>query len=167
MNAAVVKCLILRRHTTHPQTHTRSPGYTTGNVFDPLLNILAVSYIDNANLNSSLAEIFQHLLNSEGATDELTCDNMMRGLSKLDITYDEPGSSSCAKTIHIHMTKMDYDTITEHGALAKANGAMGAAEFDNVMRIQVSYYIKTKLQRSISETETQADFQPWLHSSCW
>jgi len=125
---------------------------------DPLLIILAVSYIDNANLKSSLTEIFENLLKSEGVTDELTCDNMMRGLSKLDITYDEPGSSSCAKTIHIHMTKMDYDTITEHGALAKANGALGAAEFDNVMRKQVHGYIKTKLQRSIRDTETQREF---------
>jgi hypothetical protein len=145
------------RHTPS-NAHTFAPVYTTGNVFDPLLNILAVSYIDNANLKSSLAEIFEHLLNSEGATDELTCDNMIRGLSKLDIKYDEPGDSACAQTIHIHMTKMDYYTITEHGALANANGALGAAEFENVMRMQVSYYIKTKLQRSISETETQADF---------
>jgi hypothetical protein len=56
------------------------------------------------------------------------------------------------------MTKMDYDTITEHGALAKANGALGAAEFDNVMRKQVHGYIKTKLQRSIRDTETQREF---------
>ena len=56
------------------------------------------------------------------------------------------------------MTKMDYDTITEQGALAKDNGALGAAEFGMVMRKQVHDYIKRKLQRSVSETETLENF---------
>jgi hypothetical protein len=56
------------------------------------------------------------------------------------------------------MTKKDYDTITQQGALAKHNGALGAAEFDTVMRKQVHDYINRKLQRSVSETETLQDF---------
>ena len=58
----------------------------------------------------------------------------------------------------MHMTKMDYDTVTQQGALAKDNGALGAAEFDIVMRKQVLGYINRKLQRAVSETETIQDF---------
>jgi hypothetical protein len=68
------------------------------------------------------------------------------------------GDTHGAVTTYIHMTQMDFDTITEHGALAKANGALGATEFEHVMHRQVIYYIKRRLHRSITETETQQDF---------
>jgi hypothetical protein len=129
---------------------------STGNVLDPLLNIIVVEYIDHASLASSLAEIFHFLLTSVGAQDELTCDDMINGISKIDVGDDQQGISSHAT--RMHMTKMDYDTITQQGALAKDNGALGAAEFDMVMRKQVHDYIKRKLQRSVSETETFQDF---------
>ena len=56
------------------------------------------------------------------------------------------------------MTKMDYDTITLQGALAKDNDALRAVEFEIVMTRQVQGYIKRNLQRSVSETETLQDF---------
>jgi hypothetical protein len=118
--------------------------------------MIAVEYIDHASLTSSLAEIFRFLLTSVGAQDELTCDDMIKGISKLDVGDDQQGRSP--QTALMHMTKMDYDTITQQGALAKDNGALGAAEFDVIMRKQVCGYIKRKLQRSVSETETLQDF---------
>ena len=111
-----------------------------------MLKIFAVEYIDHACLESSIAGIFQHLLRSEGQKDELTCDDMMQGLSKLE-ALDEHDDTGTTRS-RLHMTKMDYDTITENGALANTRGALGAAEFDIVMRKQVSYYIKRKLQRA-------------------
>jgi hypothetical protein len=121
-----------------------------------LLKILAVEYIDHACLESSVAGMFQHLLRSEGKKDELTCDDMIQGLSKLE-ALDEHDDTGMTRS-RLHMTKMDYDTITENGALANTRGALGAAEFDIVMRKQVSYYIKRKLQRAVSESEALQDF---------
>jgi hypothetical protein len=121
-----------------------------------LLKIFAVEYIDHACLESSIAGIFQHLLRSEGQKDELTCDDMMQGLSKLE-ALDEHDDTGTTRS-RLHMTKMDYATITENGALANTRGALGAAEFDIVMRKQVSYYIKRKLQRAVSESEELQDF---------
>jgi len=96
------------------------------------------------------------LLASEGKKDELTCDDMMQGLSKLEALdeHDDTGM----KRSRLHMTKMDYATITENGALANTRGALGAAEFDIVMRKQVSYFIRRKLQRAVSESEELHDF---------
>jgi hypothetical protein len=42
-------------------------------------------------LRLALAEIFQRLLKSEGAINELTCENMIRGFAKLPVTLDESG----------------------------------------------------------------------------
>ncbi len=125
-----------------------------GNVLDPLLKIIAVEYIDHASLTSSLAEIFHFLLKTVGEQGELGCDDLIRGISTLQFSseYDE------SVTTRLHMTKKDYDTITQQGALANHNGALGAAEFDTVMRKQVHDYINRKLQRSVSETETLQDF---------
>ncbi len=125
-----------------------------GNVLDPLLKIIAKEYIDHASLTSSLSAMFHFLLTAVEAQNELTCDDMIRGISKMKFTdeYDK------RFTFRMHMTKMDFDTITEQGALAKDNGALGAAEFDMVMRKQVQDYIKRKLQRSVSETETLENF---------
>ena len=133
--------------------------YSIGNVLDPLLKMIAVEYIDHASLTSSLAEIFHFLLTSVGAQDELTCDDVIKGISKIDLGDDQQGDDSrSVHTTRIHMTKMDYDTITQQGALAKDNGALGAAEFDMVMRKQVHNYIQRKLQQSAHETETLQDF---------
>jgi hypothetical protein len=115
--------------------------------------MIAVEYIDHASLTSSLAEIFHFLLTSVGAQDEFTCDDIIKGISKIDLGDGQQGTST-----RMHLTKMDYDTITQQGALAKGNGALGAAEFDVIMRKQVYGYIKRKLQRSVSETETLQDF---------
>ena len=125
-----------------------------GNVLDPLLKIIAKEYIDHASLTSSLSQIFHFMLTAVGAQNELTCNDMIRGISKMNFTdeYDKN------VTFRMHMTKMDYDTITEQGALAKDNGALGAAEFDTVLRKQVHDYIKRKLQRSVSETDTLENF---------
>jgi hypothetical protein len=122
-------------------------------VLDPLLKIIAVEYIDHDSLTSSMTELFRFLLTSVEAQDELTCDDMIKGISKIDLGDGQQGTST-----RMHLTKMDYDTITQQGALAKGNGALGAAEFDMVMRKQVHDYIKRKLQRSVSETETLKDF---------
>ena len=81
---------------------------------------------------------------------------MMQGLSKLE-ALDEHDDTGTTRS-RLHMTKMDYATITENGALANTRGALGAAEFDIVMRKQVSYYIKRKLQRAASESEELQDF---------
>jgi voltage-gated sodium channel len=133
--------------------------YSIGNVLDPLLKMIAVEYIDHASLTSSLAEIFHFLLTSVGAQDELTCDDMIKGISNIDLGDDQQGDDSrSVHTTRIHMTKMDYDTITQQGDLAKDNGALGAAEFDMVMRKQVHNYIQRKLQQSTHETETLQDF---------
>jgi hypothetical protein len=105
-----------------------------GNVLDPMLFLLAKEYIDQDSLRSTLAEIFQRLLKSEEAHYELTCENIIQGFSKMDVTHDESGDTHGAVTSRIHMTRMDFDTMTEHGALANANGALGAAEFEQVMR---------------------------------
>jgi hypothetical protein len=84
---------------------------------------------------------------------------MIKGISKIDLEDDEQViDAKSSGTTRLHMTEMDYDTITEQGALAKGNGTLGAAEFDMVMRKQVHDYIKRKLQRSLSETETLEDF---------
>jgi hypothetical protein len=53
---------------------------------------------------------------------------------------------------------MDYDTITQEGTLVKDNDVLGTAEWDMVIRKQVHDYIKRKLQRSVSETETFQEF---------
>jgi urease accessory protein UreF len=125
-----------------------------GNVLDPLLKIIAKEYIDHVSLTSSLSQIFHFMLTAVGAQNELTCNDLIRGISKMNFTdeYDK------SVTFRMHMTKMDYDTITKQGALAKDNGALGAAEFDMVMRKQVHDYIKRKLQRSVSETDTLENF---------
>ena len=81
---------------------------------------------------------------------------MINGISKIDVGDDQQGRSP--QTTLMNMTKMDYDTITHQGALAKDNCALGAAEFDMIMRKEVHGYIKRKLQRSVSETETLQDF---------
>jgi hypothetical protein len=131
-----------------------------GNVLDPLLKIIAVEYIDHDSLTSSMTELFRFLLTSVEAQDELTCDDMIKGISKIDLVEADQVivDARRSRTSRMHMTKMDYDTITQQGALAKDNGALGAAEFDMVMRKQVHDYIKRKLQRSVSETETFQDF---------
>jgi hypothetical protein len=129
-----------------------------GNVLDPMLFLLAREYIDQESLCCTLAEIFQRLLKSEGAHDELTCENIINGFAKLGVTFDESGDTRGLATCQIYMTKMDFDTITEHGALANANGALGAAEFVQVMRKQVTYFIKRRLHRVITDTTIQQDF---------
>jgi hypothetical protein len=96
------------------------------------------------------------LLRSKRQKDELTCDDMMQGLSKLE-SWDEHDYTGTTRS-RLHMTKVDYDTIAENGTLTNTRGALGVAEFDIVMRKQVSYYIKRKLQRAVSESEDLQDF---------
>jgi hypothetical protein len=56
-----------------------------------MLFVLSLEYIDEPSLRLTLAEIFQRLLKSEGASDELTCENIIRGFAKLPVTLDESG----------------------------------------------------------------------------
>jgi hypothetical protein len=58
-----------------------------GNVLDRMLFLLAREYIDEDSLCCTLAKIFQRLLKSEGAHDELTCDNIITGFAKLGVTF--------------------------------------------------------------------------------
>ena len=48
--------------------------------------------------------------------------------------------------------------ILRSNASSNTRGALGAAEFDIVMRKQESYYMKRKLQRAVSESEALQDF---------
>jgi len=112
------------------------------------VDIIAVEYIDHASLSSSLAEMFHFLLTSVGAQDDSRCDDMIKGISKIDLEDDEQGvDGKRSQATMLNMTKMDYDTITEQGALSKDNKTLGAAEFDMVM--QVHDIIKRKMQRSL------------------
>jgi hypothetical protein len=92
-------------------------------VLDPLLKIIAKEYIDHASLTSSLSALFHLLL----------CDKRF--------------------TFRMHMTKTDFDSITEQGALAKDNDALWAPYFDMGMRKQVNDYIKKSCNDQSARTK--------------
>ena len=150
-----------------------------GNPLDPLLKLIAREYVDNVHLDKFLCGLFQLLVNlgaggtegdeskgkvrkdsrcEDGAAQELTCQAFIHGLARLNLSLVSKHGGASQGEHHLHITEMDYNLLTEHGALAKANGAMGRAEFSELMRRQVLFYIKRKLQRSITETDSQHDF---------
>jgi hypothetical protein len=53
---------------------------------------------------------------------------------------------------------VDYDMITEGGRLTNERGAIAFGQFREIMHLQVVLYIKRKLQRSVSEADTQETF---------
>ena len=96
--------------------------------------------------------------------DELTCEQTCSSFGKLTLSQEAETTGGGGHGgyhggyLRLHLTQMDYDCITESRALCKSNGALGAPEFAGVMRRQVHFYIKRKLQRSVSETEDQHAF---------
>ena len=48
--------------------------------------------------------------------------------------------------------------ITEGGKLTTGRGSINFGHFREIMRLQVVLFIKRKLQRSVSEADSQEDF---------
>lgn len=96
--------------------------------------------------------------------DELTCDQLITAFGRLNLKLVSGGGSQVTQ---LHLCRMDVALMTENGKLAKPNGALGEAEFLQVMRKQVTFYIKRKLQRSVTETETQHEFSTAATLKVW
>ena len=58
----------------------------------------------------------------------------------------------------MHVTELDFATMTEMGALTNQEGNLGRKEFANVIKKQVDGYVRRKMQRSISEASSQENF---------
>ena len=144
-----------------------------GNVLDPLLRMLATEYIDEDDLSAQLSALYSILCTAAGKlaaptpmADKESGD--FDGLTKRLEPKETPsvGDASaimltkeefCAAMgrlkleVPMHLSDLDYDTITSAPAL-------DMSAFICTMRSQVHGYILRKLQRSVSETETQEHF---------
>ena len=95
---------------------------------------------------------------------ELTSKGLQQAFSRMNLKLSGdkgPEFHFLGQSVHahqLHLTHKDYELITDNGALAKPNGALGESEFCEVMRRQVAFYLRRKLQRSASETQTQHEF---------
>jgi hypothetical protein len=85
---------------------------------------------------------------------EMSCEQLIKGLKGMSISAKHGKTS----IFRLRFTKTDWDFFTEQGTLTNENGALILEQFCVAMRKQVSCYIMRKLQRSVSETETQHDF---------
>ena len=55
----------------------------------------------------------------------------------------------------IHLSDLDFDEITEKGALANAGGALGVEEFETVMRKQIYAFIQRTAYDCLAQTEPE------------
>ena len=56
------------------------------------------------------------------------------------------------------MSELDFQMLTDYGKFCSAEGNLDLLSFTKAMRNQVNGYIRRKLQRSVSETDTLEDF---------
>ena len=144
-----------------------------GNVLDPLLRMLATEYIDENDLSAQLSALYAILCTAAGklAAPTPMADKESGGgggqTKRLEPKETlSVGDASvimltkkdfCAAMgrlnleVPMHLSDLDYDTITSAPAL-------DMSAFICTMRSQVHGYILRKLQRSVSETETQEHF---------
>ena len=94
------------------------------NPLEPLLIRLIKGYVDDADLTRRLGTLY-HILDSDGSGG-LSADEFCSAMKKLGA--------------QIHVSRSDFCFITDNGALCDANGAIGEAEFQNIMRRQIRLY---------------------------
>ena len=98
------------------------------NPLEPLLIRLIKGYVDDTDLTRRLSTLY-HILDSDGSGG-LSADEFCTAMKKLGA--------------QIHVSRSDFCFITDNGALCDAHGAIGEAEFQNIMRRQIRLYTQVR-----------------------
>ena len=94
------------------------------NPLEPLLIRLIKGYVDDADLTRRLGTLY-HIIDSDGSGG-LSADEFCTAMKRLGA--------------QIHVSRSDFAFVTDNGALCDASGAIGEAEFQNIMRRQIRLY---------------------------